>query len=87
MATLSIVNWREDPVGFTGWDGHLNSELKKRLKRAIAGSPADLRQAARNIEARRLFTLCRVKNGELARVRQILETMGAEVVATLGDSE
>ena len=87
MATLSVVRWREDSVGFTGWDGHLKSELKKRLKRAIDASPESLRLAARGIQSRQLVTLAGVKNEEVAKVRQILETMGAEVAISMGDAE
>jgi len=85
MATLSVVRWREDAVGFTGWDGHLKSELKKRLKRAIDASPESVRRAARDIQARQLVTLEGVKSAEVARVCQILETMGADVAVTMGD--
>ncbi|HEY8359171.1 MAG TPA: hypothetical protein VIL30_17105 [Ramlibacter sp.] len=85
MATLSVVRWREDAVGFTGWDGHLKSELKKRLKRAIDASPEAVRAAARDIHARQLVTLEGIKSEEIARVCQILETMGAEVSVTMGD--
>lgn len=84
MATLTIIRWREDSVGFIGWDAYANSELKRRLKRAMDTSLSSLRQYVRQIQARELVTLEGVKEGTIASVRQILETQGAEVVATLG---
>ena len=83
MAKLSIVHWRQDAVGFTGWDGHLKSELKKRLKRATNISPEARRQAARDIHGRRLVSLDRVKSDEVASVCQILETMGVDVAVSM----
>lgn len=87
MATLSVVQWREDAVGFTGWDGHLKSELKKRLKRAVDSSPEARRKAVRDILARQLVTLHDVKSEDVARVCQILETMGADVAVTIRDGQ
>jgi len=84
MATLSIVHWRESPIGFTGWDTHANSEMKRRLKRAMDISPALLRQHIRQIQAREPIVLVGVKEEAVASVRQILETQGAEVVVALG---
>ena len=84
MATLRIIRWRDDAVGFTGWDAHANSELKRRLKRAVDLSPSLLRQYVRQIQARELVTLEGVKEEAVESVRQILETQGAEVVATPG---
>ena len=84
MATLTIIRWREDSVSFTGWDAYANSELKRRLKHAMDASPSSIRQYLRQIQARELVTLEGVKEGAIASVRQILETQGAEVVATLG---
>jgi hypothetical protein len=84
MATITILQWRENSLGFTGWDTHANSEMKRRLKQAIQASPATLRQYIRQIQARQLVTLERVEEEEVARVRQILETQGAEVAVALG---
>ncbi len=84
MASLTITCWRDDAVGFTGWDGHLSAELKKRLKSGINGSPKTLRQYARRIEALELLTLEGVKEHAVTGLRQILETQGAEVVAQMG---
>jgi hypothetical protein len=83
MATLSITHWREDPIGFTGWDAHVNSEMKRRLKRALDTSPEMLRQHIRQIRARELVVLQGVKEAYVASVRQILETQGAEVAVLL----
>ena len=83
MATLSIVYWRQDAVGSTGWDGLLKSELKKRLKRAMNMSPEARRQAAPDIHGGRLVSRDRVKSDEVASVCQILETMGVDVAVSM----
>ena len=87
MATLVITRWCKNAVGFTAWEGHTKSELSRRLKRAINASPDALRHVARQVHARNLFTIERVKAAEVASVRQILETMGADVLAVPGDIE
>ena len=80
MAKLSIINWREDAVGFTGWDEHSSSETKRRLRRAIDAPPELVRQYLRRIRKRELMTIDHVKDDAVACVRQILETQGAEVL-------
>lgn len=87
MATLVITRWRENAIGFTAWDDRTESELSKRIKRAINASPDALRQIARGVHARKLLTIERVKEKEVTSVRQILETMGADVLALPGDIE
>jgi hypothetical protein len=84
MATITILQWREQSVGFTGWDAHANSEMKRRLKQAIQVSPATLRQYVRQIQARQLVTLEQVAEEYVSSVRQILETQGAEVSVAPG---
>lgn len=79
MATLSIIRWREDPIGFTGWDANAKSETKRRLKRAIDAPPGLLRDHLRRIQDRQLLTIERVREDAVAGIRQILETQGAEV--------
>ena len=79
MATLIVTRWREDAVGFTAWDDNAKSEFARRLKRSIDASPKRLKLIERDVHARQLVTLQGVKESEIARVRQILETMGAEV--------
>lgn len=84
MATITILHWRENSVGFTGWDAHANSEMKRRLKQAVQVSPATLRQYVRQIQARQLVILERVEEEKVLSVRQILETQGAEVAVAPG---
>ena len=86
MATVSIVQWRIDAVGFTGWDSHAKSELSKRLRRSVNASPAAIRKLERQIAARQLAVVEGVREDEVASVRQILESLGADVLATPGAS-
>ena len=79
MAKISITRWRENPVGFTGWDANARSETKRRLKCAIDAPPGLLRDYLRRIQDRQLFTIERVREDAVAGIRQILETQGAEV--------
>jgi hypothetical protein len=78
VATLSIIRWREDPIGFTGWDANA-SRNKRRLKRAIDAPPGLLQDHLRRIQDRQLLTIERVREDAVAGIRQILETQGAEV--------
>ena len=85
MATIQILSWKEDYAGFTGWDDHARSELKKRLRRAIKASPAEIKRLARQINARQLVSFC-VHDEALESVWQILETTGAEVRVSFSSS-
>jgi hypothetical protein len=82
MATIEILSWKEDYVGFTGWDDHARTEVTKRLRRAINASPSEIKSLARQIRARRPIVLNDIKDEYLASLRQILETMGAELNAS-----
>jgi GTP1/Obg family GTP-binding protein len=79
MATIEILSWKEDYVGFTGWDDHARTEVAKRLRRAINASPSEIKSLARQIRARQPAVLNDIKDESLASLRQILETMGAEL--------
>ncbi len=79
MATIEILCWKESYVGFTGWDSHARTELTKRLRRAINSSPSEIRSFARQIRARKSIVLRNVHDEYTASLRQILETMGAEL--------
>jgi hypothetical protein len=81
MTTIEIVRWREDAVGFTVWDAHARSELKRRLGHVINASPGEIRSLARQVGAKQLLAIAGVRDQEVANLRQILETMGADVVA------
>jgi len=79
MARIEIISWREDAVGFTGWDGHISSELKRRLRRALNAAPAVLRNYVNKIKARELVTIENVKEEAVPSLQQILETQGADL--------
>ena len=79
MATIEILGWKEHDVGFTGWDGHARTELTKRLRRAINASPSELKSMTREIRSRHCITLHNIHDDAIASVRQILETMGADL--------
>jgi hypothetical protein len=83
MATIEVLRWREDYVGFTGWDDHARSELKKRLRRGLHASPKEIKRVTRAIHERQLVTLCDVHDEAASSLVQILETTGADVRLTL----
>jgi hypothetical protein len=85
MATIEILGWKENYVGFTGWDDHARSELRKRLRRGVNASPSELRRLARQIHARQLVSLHHVHEEAVYSVTQILETTGADIRVTLGE--
>ena len=86
MATIEVLRWRKDYVGFTGWNDHARSELKKRLRRGVNASPAEIKRLAREIHERQLVTLRDVHDEAAYSLVQILETTGADVRLTLGAS-
>ncbi len=79
MATIEVLCWKEDYVGFTRWDSHARTEVTKRLRRAINASPSEIKFIAKKIRARQPIVLNEVKVESIASLRQILETMGAEL--------
>lgn len=79
MATLTITHWKEPHVGWTGWDSHAQSELRKRLRKGINMSPQELKRTCREIRGRQTLALAGIDKGSVESVRQILETMGAVV--------
>ena len=79
MATIEVLSWKENYVGFTGWDSHARTELTKRLRRAINTSPSEIKSFARQIRARKSIVLRNVHDEAVASLRQILETIGAEL--------
>ena len=79
MAVIEITGWKDHDVGFTGWDGHAKAELTKRLRRGINASPNEIRNLVHQIRTRNSLTIKSVSEDEVASVRQILETMGAEL--------
>jgi len=77
MATIEILGWKENFVGFTGWDDHAKSELRKRLRRGLKASPAEIRRLARQIDACKALSLPNVHDDSVYGLTQILETTGA----------
>lgn len=87
MTTIEILGWKENFTGFTGWDAHARSELKKRLRRGIKASPAEIRRLARQINDRKLVVLPEVYDEAVHGVVQLLETTGANIRVTLDRSD
>ncbi len=78
MSTIEILGWRDDYVGFTGWDAHATSELKRRLRRGVKASQSEIRRLARQIHARELVTLHDVREEAVYEITQMLQTTGAD---------
>lgn len=79
MAEIEIQRWKDHDVGFTGWDSHTKSELTKRLKRSINASQGEIRSIVKSVQSRELIVIRGLSNDAVKSVRQILETMGAEL--------
>jgi len=79
MAKIEILGWKENFSGFTGWDAHAKSELKKRLRRAINTSPSEIKRLNRLIRDRQTVSLHEVNDEAMYSLIQILETTGAEL--------
>ena len=60
MATIEILGWKENYVGFTGWDSHARTEVTKRLRRAINASPSEIKFLVRQIRARQAIVISNV---------------------------
>ena len=86
MATIEILGWKENFVGFTGWDAHAKSELKRRLRHGIKTSPSEIRRLARQINDRQLVSLPHVHDEAVYRLTQILETTGADIRVSIDHS-
>jgi len=83
MSTIEVIGWKENFVGFTGWDAHAKSELKRRLRNGIKASPAEIRRLARQINGRQLVALHQVHDEAVPGLTQILETTGADIRVSL----
>lgn len=86
MATIEILGWKENFVGFTGWDDHARTELRKRLRLGLKASPAERRRLARRIDARESLSLENVRDDGVYGLTQILETTGAELLVSVEGS-
>jgi hypothetical protein len=86
MATIEILGWKKDFVGFTGWDDHAKSELRRRLRRGLHASQAEIKRVARRIDAREAVSLLNVHDEAVYSLTQILETTGAELRVSIEGS-
>ena len=87
MTTIEILGWKENFVGFTGWDVHAKSELKRRLRRGLQAAPAEIRHLARQIEARQPVSLPNIHDDDVYDLTQILETTGADLRVSIERSD
>jgi hypothetical protein len=83
MATIEILGWKKDFVGFTAWDDHAKSELRRRLRRGLHASQAEIKRVARRIDARETVSLLNVHDDAVYGLTQILETTGADFRVSL----
>lgn len=86
MATIEILGWKENFVGFTAWDAHAKSELRKRLRCGVKASPSEIRRLAGQIDKRQLVCLRQVHDEAVYGLTQILETTGADIRVSLDNS-
>jgi hypothetical protein len=86
MATIEILGWKENFVGFSGWKDHAKSELRKRLRLGLKVSPAELRRLARRIDARESLSMENVRDEAVSSITQILETTGADLRVSIEGS-
>ena len=87
MTTIEILGWKENFAGFTGWDNHSRSELKKRLRCGIKAPPAEIRRLARQISNHQPVTLHQVFDEAVFGISQILVTTGADIRVSLENSD
>jgi len=78
MTTIDVVGWKADQIGWTGWDGNARSELSKRLRRAVDGSPSQIKKIERAARSKSAIVIKNVRPEHVESLRQILETMGAD---------
>ena len=86
MATIEILGWKKDFVGFTAWDENAKSELRRRLRRGLHASQAEIKRVARHIGAGEPISLQNVHDEAVSGIAQILETTGAEFRVSIEDS-
>jgi hypothetical protein len=86
MTTIEIHGWNKERVP-TAWDSHARSELKKRLRRGIKASPAEIRRLARQISDRQLVCLSQVFDEAVHGITQILASSGADIHVSLEHSD
>ncbi len=87
MATIEVLGWKQNFGGFTGWDEHAKSELRKRLRRGLKRAPGEIRRLARQIDLRQPVCLQYVHDEAVYGLMQILQAAGADVRVSLEDSD
>ena len=87
MTTIEILSWNKNPVPGTAWSAHAKSELKKRLRRGIKASPADIRHLARQVSDHQLVSLHQVYDEAVFGISQILVSSGADIHVSLDHSD
>lgn len=87
MTTIEIRGWKDGFLGLTAWEAHARAELKRRLRRGMKASPAEIRRLARQISNRELVCLYEVFDEAVLGIMQILETIGAEMFVSLVHSD
>ena len=85
MAEIEIQGWKDHDVGFTGWDSHAKSELTKRLNRSLNSPQAEIKSIVKRVQSRELIVITGLSGDGVKSVRQMLETMGAELAVTQSD--
>ena len=83
---ITIIDWKPDFPGLTGWDQHAISELKRRLKAGLDTPPAKVRQIGSAIRKRQRVALTGVRAESVSSITQILQTLGAEFTIDLEDA-
>ena len=86
MARIEVLGWKDNFVGFTGWDDHAKSELRTRLRRGLKASPAEIKRLARQIDSRQPVSLLDVHDEAVYGLTQILQTTGADIRVSVDDS-
>ena len=87
MATIEILGWNKEHAYETAWSVHARSELKKRLRRGIKASPAEIRRLTRQINDRQLVFLYQVLDEAVSGISQILKSSGADIKISLENSD
>jgi hypothetical protein len=86
MATIEILGWKKDFAGFTAWDDHAKSELRRRLRRGLKASQAEIKRVTRQIDAREVVSLQNVHDEAVDGITQTLETTGADIRVSIEGS-
>jgi hypothetical protein len=86
MATIEVVGWKKDFEGFTAWDTHKRSELRRRLRAGVRASQACIKRLAGQLDDRQSVCIDNVHEDAVHGLTQILEASGAELRVSLQNS-